>query len=260
VAEWQAAGVVLPWSEGFHTPDGPKMNGETRYRGRQGMSDIAKHLAANLDVRTSQLISTVAYDGQQWVATTAAGQRFRAPALLLTPPVPQSLALLESSGITLPEPAANALSSVVYEPVFAVLAVLDGPSGLPAPGGLWPDDGPISWLADNAQKGISPRSAVTIHAMAHFSRTRFDADRDEVGRELLAAAAPYLHAAPLTYQVHRWRYSVPLFLYPERTLRVDTPGPLFFAGDAFGGPRVEGAALSGLAAGDALQAFFTEQD
>ena len=43
----------------------------------------------------------------------------------------------------------DALEAIRYEPCLAVLAVLDGPSGLEAPGALHPTEGPIGWLADN---------------------------------------------------------------------------------------------------------------
>ena len=51
----------------------------------------------------------------------------------------------------------------------------------------------------------------------------------------------------LEMQLKRWRYALPTTLYSERCLVATGLLTLVFAGDAFGGPRVEGAALSGLA-------------
>ena len=69
---------------------------------------------------------------------------------------------------------------------------------------------------------------------------------------MLAVAAPWLGSVPVQTQLHRWRYSLPLRVHPERCMVVREPAPLVFAGDAFSGLRVEGAALSGMAAGAAL--------
>ena len=47
------------------------------------------------------------------------------------------------------------LEGLAYERCLAVMAVLDGPAGIPAPGFVAPDAGPIAWLADNQAKGVS---------------------------------------------------------------------------------------------------------
>jgi predicted NAD/FAD-dependent oxidoreductase len=47
-------------------------------------------------------------------------------------------------------------------------------------------------------------------------------------------------------QIHRWRYSQPARLHDESFLVAEGVQNLVFAGDAFAGPKVEGAALSGL--------------
>ena len=60
----------------------------------------------------------------------------------------------------------------------------------------------------------------------------------------------WLSGSILDWQVHKWRYSQPVHSYPERYLQVPGWLPLYFSGDAFGGPRVEGAVLSGLAAAE----------
>lgn len=69
------------------------------------------------------------------------------------------------------------------------------------------------------------------------------------------ALRPWLAADAwiLEEQVKRWRYAAPTVLHPERLLHVEAHAPLYIGGDAFKEPRVEGAALSGLAIGDALQ-------
>jgi predicted NAD/FAD-dependent oxidoreductase len=55
------------------------------------------------------------------------------------------------------------------------------------------------------------------------------------------------------YQVHGWRYSKPVRVEESPCLILSESPPLVLAGDAFAGPRVEGAALSGWAAADALK-------
>ena len=255
VEAWQAAGIVRAWATGFALADGTfKRDGETRYCGVSGMASISKHLAYGLDVRVSAKVVRVQTEDRGWVVTTEAGERLSGRALLLTPPVPQSLELLATGDFPLPEQVRSDLKQIEYAPCLAVLVQLSGPSRIPEPGGLWFDGEPVSWMADNQRKGVSSAAgaAVTIHAGQQFSRAHWETPEGEVTAMLLAVAAPWLGSVPVQTQLHRWRYSLPLRVHPERCVVLCEPAPLAFAGDAFGGPRVEGAALSGLAAGAAL--------
>ena len=77
----------------------------------------------------------------------------------------------------------------------------------------------------------------------------------EVIEPLLAdALTPYLAADANigSFQLKRWRYALPTVLFPDRFLQATSLPPLFFAGDAFGGPRIEGAALSGIYVGETI--------
>jgi hypothetical protein len=255
VESWQAAGVVRPWATGFALADGTfKHDGCRRFCGVSGMTAIAKHLARGLDVRLAAKVTGVRAAREGWEVTTEAGECFSGRALLLTPPVPQSLQLLAAGHVSLPERLRNELGQIEYAPCLAVLASFAEASLIPEPGGVWFPGEPISWMADNRRKGIAPGpgAAITLHAGPQFSQANWTTPEDEVTAALLAAAARWLGGAPTQTQLHRWRYSLPLRVHAERCLVVRDPAPLVFAGDAFGGPRVEGAALSGLAAGAAL--------
>ena len=255
VETWLAADVVREWSQGFHDgAGGPHFNGVPRYVGANGMTAVAKHLARSLDVQTGTRVTRLDYEGR-FVAQTESGRVFSAETLLLTPPAEQTLALLDSGNITTDPATRAALEAIRFNPCFAVMAILDRPSAIPAPGGVWPTTNePISWIADNQQKGISDYPSITIHAGAEFTRQHWDTDRQQVADKLIEAARPLIgDAAVVTTSVQRWRYSIPTQLHPEACLATTTPAPMLFAGDAFEGARVEGAALSGLAAAAKLR-------
>ncbi|HCB48669.1 MAG TPA: hypothetical protein DEP47_03885 [Chloroflexi bacterium] len=133
------------------------------------------------------------------------------------------------------------------------MVLQEDPGHFPEPGGLWPIGEPIAWMADNYSKGVSQvPGAITIHAGPEFSLKYWDEADEMVAEYLLDAAAEWIGSNSKIVHVHRWRYSKPLRLHPEPYLAISDPAPLIFAGDAFAGPRVEGAALSGLAAAEWL--------
>jgi predicted NAD/FAD-dependent oxidoreductase len=255
VGEWLEEKIVRPWSTGFALSDGKrKEDGELRYCGVTGMTAIGKHLAQGQDVRLEAKILNIAVSGGGWTVTVENFGLVTGRALLLTPPVPQSLELLTSGNVTLPEQMKKELEQVEYAPCLALLVQLSGPSLIPDPGGLWFPGEPIYWIADNLRKGISSAlgAALTIHAGPDFSRQHWDAPEAEVAERLIRAAAPWIGSVPLRTQLKRWRYSNPTRWHSDRFLFLEKPASLVLAGDGFGGPRIEGAALSGLAAGAAL--------
>lgn len=262
VKTWQTAGIVSEWSRGFATADGSYYaDGHPRYCCSAGMTAIAKRLAQPLKILLGQRIVTLAPGGEGWQAMTEGGEELRAQSVILTPPVPQSLALLDAGVFPLAATDKEALERIDYEPCIALMAVLEGPSRMPEPGGMWPIGEPISWLADNFRKGISPvPGSITIHAGPEFSQMYWEQADGRIIDMLLEAAGEWLGSNLYSAQIHRWRYSKPVQTYPEPFLALTQPAPLVFAGDAFAGPRVEGAALSGLAAADWLVGHAGQQD
>jgi len=254
---WLAEGTVAEWTRGFADAEGnANPDGHPRYRGAEGMASIPKHLAADLDVRTGERVTRVDRTEDGWKVACESGASASGGALLLTAPVPQSLALAESGDYELPGGVRRQLEVVAYDPCLALMALLDGPSPVPEPGGLQIKGEPLDWIGDNATKGLSDRPALTIHGGPGWSREHYDDDEADVTRSLLDLAGERLGvdlaAATLATSLARWRYSWVASAHEEDCLVASEDPPLVFCGDGFGRPKVEGAALSGLAAADRL--------
>jgi renalase len=249
VQGWVLEGVVREWCRGFDGDDG-----HPRYAAPGGMTSLAKHLARGLDVRTSTLVFSIA--GASTPESTGSGPytvviddgtRLTADALVVTSPVAQSYSLTVEAGIELPRD----LLMADYDRTIGLLAVLDGPSGLDLPGGMQDPDDVFSWIGDNALKGVSDVPALTCHANPQWSAEHWDDSHEDAMALLMERARAYFGRSNcIVSEYKKWRFATPRRPWAEPFFAV---GSLVFAGDAFAGPKVEGASLSGLAAADHLQ-------
>jgi hypothetical protein len=253
VENWQAHAVAAEWFRGYPSPEIEKPEDHyPRFHGTPGMTSLAKSMAEGMSVRLNEKLLHVRRDSGRWTARSESGDEFQADWLVLTPPAEQSLALLNASGVNVPEEVRHPLENLNYEPCFALMVLLDGPSRIPPPGALYVNGEVISWLADNHQKGVSPvPGAVTIHASGAWTQAHYDAPPEEVASALLAAASEFLGQTVVNWRLHRWRYSK-----PENPLDVGALAvpelKLVFAGDALNGAKVEGAVLSGWKAAELI--------
>lgn len=255
VEVWLAEGLVFEWARGWSrgSVDPEPADGYPRYAVRGGMNALAKHLARGITAHTDVTITSLATTAQGWQAQADNGTAYQARAAVLTPPVPQSLALLEA--VSLSPADQQALERIVYAPCMAGLFWVDGKVNLPEPGALQRPGQPISWIADNQRKGISIGARlITVHTNPGYSRALWDLPDTDVLNALQAELMAFLAPTALIKegQLKRWRYALPEILHDRRYLQAAELPPLFFAGDAFGEPRVEGAILSGRIAGEKL--------
>ena len=292
VQGWESSGVVSSWFD----DDG------LAWRGVPSMTAVAKDLARGGDVRVSTAVTAVSPgDASPWrVAVMAGGAgggepgtrasepgtredevAFDADAVVVTAPVPQALAILDAGGVVLGADVTRRLAAVTYDPCLAVLAVLDGPSGMTSPGWWRQSDGDgsgdsggddagdsagiVAWVADNQLKGISEVPALTVHCTIDASVAMFDDDADGVIATVLDAVGqlpghPGGGRGVVATQLVRWRYARVATADPGPCLVTDVEGagPLVVAGDGFGGPRVQSAAQSGLAAAHQLIARWSD--
>ncbi len=252
VQGWVSCGVAEVWTRGFADVSGEKHeDGYPRYKGTEGMTAVAEHLARGFDVRTGSEVTGIDADPRGW-KVVAEGLTYRADALVLAAPAPSVLGLIDGSGVSLPTEERRALERIGYDPCIAVMALLDGPGNVPEPGGVQIGYDPLFWVADNRKKGISEAPAVTIHAGPEFSREHAESDDATIARLLLEEAKAYVGTGVKATAVYRWEHSWVAEPHEKPFVFVEGPPPLVFCGDAYAGPKVEGAVLSGLVAANRL--------
>lgn len=254
VDHWTEHGVVQDWfhsqliSGGASNPDG-----FPRYCGTKGMNSLIDDLAEGLEIRTGVEVTALSAKGKGGTVTLADGETVKADAIILTAPVPQSLALLETSGLQVTKQDAELLDGVEYSRCITLLAILDAEkSGLTEWGGLRISGDYIDWIADNHLKGISDPCAVTIQTMPQFSLDYWDEDDKDIANRLLDNAKALLLAPAKEWKVVRWEYAKPLKVHPYSHIAVKGAPTCLLAGDGFQGYRVEGAAISGMEAGQSI--------
>ena len=249
VDQWLEAGLVETWYElgdsGLH------------YRAAPSMTGIAKHLAATLDVEREVKIEQALFEPSDgsWTLNSDTGARHRSSSVIFTAPVPQSLALLDRGGFQLPAQADQQLRSIQFHRCIAAMVVLDRPSAIRMNrGAIKLDSEPIQWMADNQRKGISPAAcAITIHSTPAFADEHWDSPDSERLPILLEAARPHFgDARVVSVDGHRWGFSQPMAAFESDSF-CDPAHRLAIAGDGLAGGRVEGAAISGLSAAEAIQ-------
>ena len=257
VKRWLADDLIYVWGTGWSDGSTKRTagDGNPRYAARGGMNMLAKQLAQGLDTVIDRLVTQVDINDEEWLLQDSDGSAYVGRTLLMTPPMPESLNLLTANAIWLHSDDIDELRRIQFGPCLCGIHEIKGAIELPEPGAVQNFQSDVYWVADNQAKGISGTKIITSHANAKFSRQNWDASEADIIRELESAVLPYLRGDGkiVSTQLKKWSYSVPLTTYPHECLVArDLPG-LVFAGDAFGGRgRVEGAFVSGIAAGKAL--------
>ncbi len=249
VETWLAKGEVKPWYTG------PLRN--MRYVGSRGMTTVPNRIGAELNVRLSERAVKVAFAKGKWTVTTEPHgskerRTYKADWLVLTAPVPQSMELLDNSGVQLDFDDEEELRKITYLRCISVMAQLNGPSGLPNPGAVDINHEVLRWIGDNSMKGISPvPGSITLHSSPRFAEQFWDRPEQERIDAMLAAAQPFIKSDVVEAVTHRWRFSDPVRIFREKhpfrkPYYLDDTLHLGMAGDGFNGPRIEAAALSGM--------------
>jgi|688.fasta_scaffold479640_1 predicted NAD/FAD-dependent oxidoreductase len=253
VVDWLSRGIVAEWMPrvvAFDGADDPRAASDLpRFVGVPGMNALAIDMASRLDVRTGVTVSALYRRTDGWHLATAADESIGPfDAVLLTPPPPQTATLLAD------HPFASVVRTAEVAPCWAVMT--SWADAVPvAFDAAFVNEGPLSWVArDGGKPGRPHPHTWVLQASPAWSIEHLEQTPDEVLPAMLQAFEALVRAplpALAFSAAHRWRYaSVPRPL-AETHLWDGTAG-LGVAGDWCGGPRVEGAWLSGRALADAL--------
>ena len=246
VQGWEKAGVARIWCKGFSGTG----DGHPRFRGTEGMNSIPKWLASQLDVRTGHKVKSIRFVNNLWHLDFENSQSVSADQLLMTSPVPQTIALLEAGQVELAPTTRNFLSLISYDPCISLMVIPKKPLFMPEHGGWQINEEPLQFVADNQLKGLpNPGQALTFHLGPQTSTEHWESGPERLSE--LVTGELRERGKDLVIediQIHRWRYSQPSLLHNESFLVAEGVPNLVYAGDAFAGPKIEGAALSGLSA------------
>ena len=255
VESWRRAGVVARWNGTIVSLEageiGEDKGGIARWVGVPGMNAVCRHLAADLDVALeTRVAGFVLEDGSWHLPATGDRDLGRYDALVVSAPAPPRADLLAGVAPALARAAARAPMA----PCWAVMVSFSGPLDL-AFDGAFVHGSPLSWVARNSSKPAREGlEAWVLHASPEWSRDNLELGPAAVTKILFEAfgqAVGGLAATPADRQAHRWRFALPTEPLPDPCL-YDPDLRLAVCGDWCGGPRVEGAFLSGCAAAEAL--------
>lgn len=253
VERWRAAGAAGPWSGRIGVAEGGEVRaaepGPERWVGVPTMSAIPRHLARELDVVEGTRVGSVVRQGEGWRVHDDEGAGLGTfGAVLLTVPAAQAVPLLEAA------PALRErVAGVRMEPCWAVMVSLHERWSIEADG-LFVNGSPLSWAARDGSKPGRRGETWVLHATPAWTHEHWDHEREAVVAALLAALADATgQPTPAVdhVDVQRWRYARADDPLPERYLW-DPSARLGVGGDWCGGPRVEGAWLSGRALASAV--------
>lgn len=245
---WMDAGVVAEWHGVIGTLEHGRVTRsereQVRYVGVPSMGSGVREYAETLHTRYEVRVERVEREGSAWRLTTESGERLGPfDVVVVAVPAPQAVPLLAGA----PELAARA-ATVNMEPCQAVMARFEARVTLELDG-AFVHDSPLSWIARDASKpGRAEGERWVLHGSPEASREYLESAPVVVAARWVEsfAQATGLEVRPVETVVHRWRYALPSPALEETAL-FDASMGIGACGDWCGGPRVEGAFLSGVA-------------
>jgi predicted NAD/FAD-dependent oxidoreductase len=235
-----------------------------RYVHAQGMSRLAALFVKDPQNPQAPILKETrvsrfeaAGSGDFWEVIDQNDRRHRSRALILTPPLPQAMELMNHSQISLEQSQRRRFDEINYTRCISAAYVLNEETDLDPPG-ILKEPSPkisagISGIFDQRKKGLITSSpTIVVQASAALSLELWEEPSDILLETLWKKAGMATQASAHSKDfklgwIQKWKYCEPLRPLGSTFERVETPGaaPLVMAGDTFGGSKIEGAVTSG---------------
>jgi len=242
----------------------PKQNAGAKWSYRDGISTIGKRLveSAGLRVNGDTLIARLVRQRGKWTLETEKGMAGEAfDAVLLTPPAPQTIALLETCQEIDPDLRSGLVAELGrarFHAQFTVVLNFKGTFALARDAfALINSDRrhDVAWMShENRKPGHVPagESLFVVQMSPDWTARHYESPREDVIAAALEKATPFLGGdlPPFNWSdSQRWRYAHPYTAADPEMMRPASAIGLYFAGDSFVGKgRVPGAIETGFAA------------
>ncbi len=265
VDSWIDDGHVAPWLGRIVEVRAPGEFRDTtahaRYVGSPSMNALGQHLATDLTVHYQTRVTGVANlesdSGRYQLRDEAGNALGEFDVVVWNCPPPQVAAFAPACTW------AGRLSEVEMLPCWAVIVAFEEKWSVPFDG-AFVNEGALSWIARDSSKPQRDQSrdgasdVWVLHSSVEYAKSKLDVASENVMADLMSElqrVAACSTPTPRSMQSHRWLYARPQQALPESALW-DPASGFGACGDWCGGPRVEGAMLSGIAmAGKVLGAL-----
>lgn len=204
-----------------------------------GLTRLAKVLAGGLNVSYDSKVTTLNFKGDRWILRSEDESTTATKNVILTCPLPQSLEILESSGVSFD----GVLSQIRYSKALVILIESDFSLLQLNPNYEEKISSEIFSVCSQQAKGNATMPAWTVTMSAAWSQDNFDLPELQIlekACELIRTQRPNIIIKKA--YLKKWKYCAPLETWPK--LFENPAQGLYLAGDAFGGPSLLGALRS----------------
>lgn len=253
VDAWAEQGIVADWTGrcvAIENGERVECDGEDRrVVGLPKMNAVIRHLADDVSVAFDTRVGAVERDGATWRLLDPEGDALGTyDALVVTPPAPQTAALLEG----VETPLRETVEAVDMAPTWTVMLAYAAPLDVEFDAARLEQE-PLDRIVRDADKpGRDAAETWVLHSTGTWASDHLEESEPAVGDALEQAfettiGETALGPERLARRVHRWRYARADGL-DDRPALFDADIALAVAGDWVGGPGVAGAFASGCAA------------